>query len=455
MTHDELTRGNRPVSFRRELIKAVLDVLMAGESCSLVGVGSSGKSNVARHLARREVLAYHLGDQSAGCLSVLVNCTHLAEYTLAALHTLILDALLHALNDALPAHSAEVIARVAVLRDQAIESALAERARINLQEALVAAFRSGFERIFVLLDDFDHVVQRAPPSVLNSLRPLRDNHKGRLMYVTFTRRELGYLRDEAEFQELHELVAANPIAVGSYSDNDARAMVQQLSEQWELSSKLSATTVETLLAWSGNHPGLLRAILAAMRRSSSRPPDASLARLQSDYNVMSECERIWESLEAEEHVALISIARQGRAAYDELKPLLAKGLVERSLSDGYRIRSPLFAAFVKEQTRPEGGHGLFEFDPARNEARIYGHVIRALDSVELSLLRRICQCYPQSAARAQLLADMQASETLPRRYSGSPDARLSQYLMGLKRRLALAELDCLRIHSDGSCQLVP
>ena len=85
MTNDELTRGNRPVSFRRELIVRVLGVLMAGESCSLVGVGSSGKSNVARHLARREVLAYHLGEQSAGCLSVLVNCTHLAEYTLAAI----------------------------------------------------------------------------------------------------------------------------------------------------------------------------------------------------------------------------------------------------------------------------------------------------------------------------------------------------------------------------------
>ena len=247
MTNDELTRGNRPVSFRRELIVRVLGVLMAGESCSLVGVGSSGKSNVARHLARREVLAYHLGEQSAGCLSVLVNCTHLAEYTLAALHTLILDALSRALNDALP-QPGEVIAGVVALRDQAIEAASAERARINLQEALVASFRSGFERTFILLDDFDRVVQRAPSPVLNSLRPFRDDHKGKLMYVTFTRRELAYLRDEAEFQELYELVATNSIPVGPYSDDDARAMVRQLSEQWG-PSRLSPAMRRLLQPW--------------------------------------------------------------------------------------------------------------------------------------------------------------------------------------------------------------
>ncbi|MCL6510576.1 MAG: hypothetical protein K6U78_07800 [Anaerolineae bacterium] len=455
MTNDELTRGNRPVSFRRELIVRVLGVLMAGESCSLVGVGSSGKSNVARHLARREVLAYHLGEQSAGCLSVLVNCTHLAEYTLVALHTLILDALSRALNDALP-QPGEVIAGVVALRDQAIEAASAERARINLQEALVASFRSGFERIFILLDDFDRVVQRAPPPVLNSLRPFRDDHKGKLMYVTFTRRELAYLRDEAEFQELYELVATNSIPVGPYSDDDARAMVRQLSEQWG-PSRLSPAMVETLLKWSGNHPGLLRAILTAMRRDPGiRPaaPDDALARLKSHHDVLPECEHIWESLEAEEHAALMTIVRQGTPTNDELKPLIAKGLIEGPSADGYRIRSPLFAAFVKEQLQPRAGRSPFEFDPARNEARINGHTIRDLDPVELGLLRRICERYPQPATRVELLSDMQAGETLSRRYGGSPDARLSQYLMGLKRRLDLIKLDCLRIHADGACRLV-
>lgn len=451
---DERTMGGRPVSFRRDLIRQVLDVLTSGESCSLVGVGSSGKSNVARHLARRDVLAYHLGARAAACLSVLVNCTDLTEYTPVALHRLMLDALVRALQDAVPSPNGAT-AKVAALRDQAIESASAERARINLKDAFATVFRSGFDQLFVLLDDFDPVVQRAPTATLNGLRPFRDDHKRKLMYATFTRRELAYLRAEAQFQEFYELVAAHTIAIGPYGDDDARALVRELSEQWGIGG-LSPAAVETLLAWSGNHPGLLRAILTAMHRDPSIRVGATeaLSRLQSHFDVLPECEHIWESLEAEEQAALIAIARgTAPTERDGLRPLEAKGVIH-TRAGGYAIRSPIFAAFVASQLPSQAGRGPFEFDPARNEVRINGYPIRDLSPVELSLLRRICERYPQPASRADLLADMLNHESLARQYGGSPEARLSQYLAGLKRRLDLIKLDCLRIYPDGACQLV-
>lgn len=451
---NKLSEGKRPVSFRRDLIRRVLDVLVSGESCSLVGVGSSGKSNVARHLARRDVLAYHLGARAATCLGVLVNCTDLTEYTPAALHTLMLDALHRALQDALPSANS-AIAQVVALRDQAIESPSAARARSNLKDAFVVVFRSGFDQLFVLLDDFDPVVQRAPPAMLNGLRSFRDDHKRKLMYATFTRRELAYLRAEAQFQEFYELVAAHTIAIGPYADDDARDLVRQLSEQWGIGG-LSPAAVETLLAWSGNHPGLLRAILTAMHRDPSIRVGATeaLSRLQSHFDVLPECEHIWESLEAEEQAALIAIARgTAPTERDGLRPLEAKGVIHAQ-AGGYAICSPIFAAFVASQLPPQSGRGPFEFDPARNEVRINGHPVRDLSPVELSLLRRICERYPQPASRAHLLADMLARESFSRQYSGSPEARLSQYLAGLKRRLDLLKLDCLRIYPDGACQLV-
>ncbi len=460
-TNVPLDRGNRPVSFRRELTARVLKTLVSGESCSLVGVGSSGKSNVARHLARRDVLAYHLGNLAATRLSVLVDCNELVEYAPLALHVLILDALRRAIQDA-RSSSGGVADRVATLLDRAIESASAERARTNLKDAFDEVFRSGVEQVFILLDDFDHVVQNAPSPMLNSLRSFRDNHKRKLMYATFTRRELGYLRDQAQFQEFYELVAANTFAVGPYSDDDARAMVQQLSGQWTLAGRLSLKTVENLLAWSGNHPGLIRAMLMAMWHSAHINPAApdALSQLQKHQDVVPECEHIWESLENEEKDALMAIVL-GRPPtdVDALRPLEVKGLISVGLAGGYAIRSPVFAAFVAAQTSPSPGTAgvqadrPFEFYPGRNEVRINGYSIRDLDPVELSLLRRICERYPRPASRAELISDMQYSETVPRRYSGSTDARLSQYLIGLKRRLDLIKLDCLRIHPDGTCEL--
>jgi ABC-type protease/lipase transport system fused ATPase/permease subunit len=44
-----------PVSFRAETVQQVVRLLRSGESCALVGVGSSGKSNIARHLARPDI----------------------------------------------------------------------------------------------------------------------------------------------------------------------------------------------------------------------------------------------------------------------------------------------------------------------------------------------------------------------------------------------------------------
>lgn len=448
-TH-ELSRGKRRLSFCSDLIRRALDVLRSGESCSLVGVGSSGKSNIARHMARHDVLAYHLGPAAAACLSVLVNCTDLAEYTPAALHTLMLDALLRALRDA-PHSPYPLTTTVTDLRDQAIASAA--RARINLKDAFAEIFRAGFDQLFILLDDFDHVVQHAPSATLNSLRSFRDDHKRRLMYVTFTRRELAYLREEAEFQELYELMASHTIAIGPYADDDARSLVQELSAQWGIRG-VSQAAVEALLAWSGNHPGLLRAAMTALRHDPSLylgAPNA-LSRLQSNnVDVLPECERIWESLEVEEQAVLAALARGLPAEGDALRPLEAKGVIHKP-SGRYVIRSPIFAAFVASQSLP--ARRPFEFDPTRDAVQINGHVISGLSPVERHLLRRIRERHPRPATRTELLAEMLEHESSPRPYSGNPEARLAQYLLSLQRRLDSVKPGCLRIDPTGSCQLV-
>lgn len=445
MTANVLSKGNRPITFRRELITKLLATLTAGESCSLVGVGSSGKSNVARHLARRDVLEYHLGARASSRLAALVNCTDLSEYTPPALHRLMLEALAKAMQQAthLPAQAQE---QVAALFDQAIEASSPERVRSNFKDALVCAFTAGVDQIFILLDDFDHVVQSAPSPVLNGLRPFRDDHKGRLAYATFTRRELAYLRPEAEFQEFYELVAPNTVAIGPLSDADARAMIQQLGAQWDLAARLPAAAVERLIELSGRHPGLIRAILTAMRhhdRIRLAEPEA-LDRLKTHVDVEPECKNIWESLEPEERDDLIAIHQQRSPYGAGLGPLRHKELIRPHPTGSYRIFSPIFAAFVAAQASSSDAAG----DAA-------GNATCDLDAIVLRLFSRICERYPSPATREDLLDSMWAGERATGRYgSSNPERRLSNYLDVLKRKLDAIKPNCLHIQPDGSCRLV-
>lgn len=457
---NQLLGGNRPLAFRREIVEPVLRTLMAGDSCSLVGVGSSGKSNVARHLARPDVLAYHLGDAAPTRLSVLVNCTDLSDLTAGAFHTLILESLLSAVQVAshLPA---QLASQIEGLFDRATETASPERKRTYLKQALALVFQSGVEQVFVILDDFDHVARHAPSATLNSLRSLRDSYKTKVAYLTLTRRELAFLRDEAEFQELFEIVSPTTIAVGASSDEDARVMARQLAEQWGLAHRLTPACVQRVLELSGNHSGLLKAILLAMRHNEQISPVApdALEKLQTHQDVLPECERIWESLETEETDDLAAIAGQQPPAGSGVTQLLTKGLIRAGAAGDYEIASPLFAALVASRSAPSSdgsapGRVRIEFDPMRGEVRIDGHAVRHLGAVELRLLAKICECYPQPATCAELLVEMLAVEPVPRRYGGSPDARLAQYLTELKRRLDLVKLDCLNIRNDGGCRLM-
>src|ERR1700694_5786347 len=68
-----------PVGFRAETLQQVVRLLRSGESCAVVGVGSSGKSNVARHLARADVRKEYFGPEAESTLIVYLNCKPLAR----------------------------------------------------------------------------------------------------------------------------------------------------------------------------------------------------------------------------------------------------------------------------------------------------------------------------------------------------------------------------------------
>src|SRR3954468_2750650 len=88
-----------PVGFRAEILQQVVRLLRSGESCAVIGVGSSGKSNVARHLARADVRQEYFGPEAETTLVVYLNCKPLARRAPHDLYLYALDQMARALGE--------------------------------------------------------------------------------------------------------------------------------------------------------------------------------------------------------------------------------------------------------------------------------------------------------------------------------------------------------------------
>ncbi|HXW00348.1 MAG TPA: hypothetical protein VEC93_18155, partial [Anaerolineae bacterium] len=62
-----------PTTYRQAEVNQILTALQAGDSCSVVGVGSVGKSNLLRFLGQDEVRQAYLGEAWQTYLFVYVD----------------------------------------------------------------------------------------------------------------------------------------------------------------------------------------------------------------------------------------------------------------------------------------------------------------------------------------------------------------------------------------------
>ena len=62
-----------PLSYRAELLRPLLANLRAGECCSVIGVGGTGKSNLTRFLQRRDVQQAYWNDELTWIVAIDSN----------------------------------------------------------------------------------------------------------------------------------------------------------------------------------------------------------------------------------------------------------------------------------------------------------------------------------------------------------------------------------------------
>lgn len=357
------------MDFRKEEVQYVMHRWSLSQSCSLVGVGSIGKSNLVQHLADRDVQLNYIKHIKLDFFrAIIVDPNLLAplpsydenqQIQCWAGYELMMHRLFLAFYpfDVLGDDAERFYDTYQALQDgnNPLYAYLGLR---YFELGLEFFLRRGVQIVF-MFDEFDEFMRQMPPKFFQTLRGLRDNYKQQLSYLVFTREPLPRLIEtlkipRSEIESFIELFNDNLLYVGPYNDKDSRTMLERLSQNWQ--RKLGTEEVSFLLYATGRFAGLLRASyqfidgldLTAWVEHSEQ----LVTVLASKRPVRQECHIIWLSLTEIERSVLKTIA--GFQPYENspeveesintlvLKRLIRTDKAQKKLS----IEPPLLRAYI-------------------------------------------------------------------------------------------------------------
>lgn len=379
-----------PAEYMTEDCGFVFRNLHAGESCSLVGIGSVGKSNLLQHLTRDDVQAHHVGADNAPYLLTV----YLDPHTLIQLHGRALDmagaswagyelmlsrlhrTLLHgeaaragdssarsgggrssSKRDASLPTLAEQVAPF-VDRVRSHDAVTRQSGLRHIEDALYTIFTADDRwRVAFLLDEisgFDGL----PAAFFQSLRGLRDQYKGRVAYITASRTPieevLGGLsgRDYAAMREFTELFRGQTRYISPLDEASAAAVIDRFIARYKASFDIyergKAFLNEQVTALAGGHVGLMRrSFKPAVQYLIDGERGTLMDHLLRDRGVASECETILRSLtEAEGQVLYHAITERRVLDMDVWDGLFDKHIVVQSTHANADFQSPLLGEYA-------------------------------------------------------------------------------------------------------------
>ncbi|GAB1422657.1 hypothetical protein MASR2M15_28960 [Anaerolineales bacterium] len=362
-----------PVDFRKEEIYNILNLINAGESVSIIGVGSVGKTNLLQHLIDPEVTKHYLAADADKLIILILDSNMLG--TLPDKNSSDGNQIRAWAGFELMLHRLYMsFYPLDILKEDAVNF---YNAYVSLQDGsnLLYAYmgvryfelginfflRRGY-KLVLMFDEFEEWLKIMPANFFHNLRGLRDLNKSSLMFGTFSRMPITDLIDLYNFDHLAlepftELFTDNLTFVGPYNENDAHQMVKSLMKRHQ-AQNLPTYVEDFLIYLTGAYAGLLRAGFNSIRKMPAlsmedvRNPKL-IDSFAAERTIRAECDTIWNSLSENEHDVLLAMV-QGKqlpnnaTTTQAIRLLSFKKLIKinGSTAKPY-IQPPIFDAYVK------------------------------------------------------------------------------------------------------------
>ena len=364
----------QPLDYRQEEVGRIMERWRASESCSLVGVGSVGKSNLMQHLANPKVQQEYMKETNVeNFRAIIIDPSMLGplptkgdDYEQIGCwvgYELMMHRMFMAFHQGGLLDTQEM-ARFTEIYETLQDGTNPLYAYMGLRYfelGLDILMNKGIQIVF-MFDEFEEMFRNLPIKFFLTLRGLRDANKKQLSYLTFTRMPLPAVveaekKDALKVEEFIELFTDNVFFIGPYNPRDAHRMVDELVKR---NNKVYEEYVKDFLVWAtGGFAGLMRAsfrmleTIPNLNLSAVMTNGPALAmELSKKQPVRTECKTIWLSLsEAERHVLKVAV---GRAAFqrDAKNDLAAEYLVRKKLlkneNNQLAIQPPIFHYFIAD-----------------------------------------------------------------------------------------------------------
>jgi hypothetical protein len=368
-----------PLEFRSNIVKDIMAHISAGDSCSIVGIGSVGKTNLLRFLQQQTVKQKYLKENAQKTVILYVDCNKLLETSRWGLFELMLYQIHQwaALDNPINPEYIDALY-------SSMESIKRKKFGVRYIDSALHHIcnQQGFKVVF-LIDEFDQVYRKLPKKTFSGLRALRDEYKYQLCYIPATRMELNKIRKPSfEIEGFSELATPRTIWLGPLNTSDANHAIIRISSRYK--TKLSEGQAQTLLKITGGHPGLL-----SMALSSINVPNDNLEdNLLNQRNIQEECYRILGCVKNEEHKTLMQIAT-GITSRNNLKKTILKQLEDKGLIGGTwasseEIFSSLFRLFLLQEN-PVAGRRI-RVDRKNCSVWLDGYLVNEIQKREFELL---------------------------------------------------------------------
>ena len=425
-----------PIAFRAAEVNKILAALLAGESCSIVGIGSVGKSNLLRFLQQKIFQLSKKDSQWSNYRLIYIDSNKLIELSTFGLYELMLFQLRLELErqgcDLLLCESLDSLH--ADLFDEKGQS-LALR---YLERGISLACDHLNYKIVFLIDEFDTLCQSLSSRTFSAFRALRDDYKYRLMYVVASRKNIHQMSKMGlEIEDFEELITPNTIYLSTYSEYDARNMISRLSQRYGVI--LDEEKQKEILLNSGGHPGLIKALFIGYLEDHQITDKNSSDHRQVD----DECQRIWHCLSNDQQKEIVSLIENRRT--DSQNSTIRDHLIQIGIIGGPWVKSdeifsPKFTDFVKNKNPMVGAK--IRIDHKGRNVFVNGFKMGKLAPLEYKLMEVLDEKRNQVVTRDEIAAELYPDD-LKQDGKGVSDERIDAVIKRLRQAL---EPECSESH---------